>query len=103
MATQQLADIVEYVGNHFGKSIAIKSLDKITKKVDGLLRFPESGNYDKKLSNDKYTMRHITLAPNVIYYLTNDNALVVIAIAHTKQSPKTVRNMIKRSLKQYLR
>lgn len=101
MATQQLANIAEYVADNFGKNTAIKTIDKITKRIDGLLRFPESGTYDKKLSNNKYTMRHITLDPNVVYYLTSDNALIIIAIAHTKQSPNTVRKMIKQSLEQF--
>ena len=102
MATQQLADIAEYVADNFGRRTAIKTIDKITQKVNGLLRFPKSGSFDKKMSNDKYTMRHIILAPNVIYYIVSDNILVIIAIAHTKQSPQTVRNMIKKSLEHYL-
>ena len=59
MATQQLADIAEYVADNFGRKTAIKTIDKITKKVDGLLRFPESGTFDKRMPNGKYTMRHI--------------------------------------------
>ena len=103
MATQQLGNIVEYVESEFGRSIAVKTLDKINSKIIRLSHFPESGIFDRTMSDDKYTMRHIILDPNVIYYLLTDNVMIIIAIAHIKQSPSTVRNMIKNSLEQYMK
>ena len=99
MATQQLGNIVKYVESEFGRSIAVKTLDKINSKIIRLSHFPESGIFDRTMSDDKYTMRHIILDPNVIYYLLTDNVMIIITIAHIKQS----RNMIKNSLEQYMK
>ena len=59
MATQQLGNIVKYVESEFGRSIAVKTLDKINSKIIRLSHFPESGIFDRTMSDDKYTMRHI--------------------------------------------
>ena len=99
MATQQLGNIVKYVESEFGRSIAVKTLDKINSKIIRL----SHGIFDRTMSDDKYTMRHIILDPNVIYYLLTDNVMIIITIAHIKQSPITVRNMIKNSLEQYMK
>ena len=45
MATQQLGNIVKYVESEFGRSIAVKTLDKINSKIIRLSHFPESGIY----------------------------------------------------------
>ena len=39
MATQQLGNIVKYVESEFGRSIAVKTLDKINSKIIRLSHF----------------------------------------------------------------
>ena len=97
LAKLQLKEIVQYVADNFGERVSQKSLKKIVNKVYGLVLFPESGTYDKKLSTRNFTVRHITLHPNVIYYIT------IMAIAHEKQSPKTVSEMIFRFLEHHIK
>ena len=69
LAKQQLKDIGQYVADNFGERTANKSLERIVKKVNGLYVFPESGSFDKKYSTDSYTVRHLTIHPNVVYYI----------------------------------
>lgn len=40
-------------------------------------------------------------SPNVIYYLIDENRIVIAAMLHSKQSPETVRKTISEFLKQY--
>ena len=47
------------------------------------------------------TVRHLKLSPNVIYYLIDENRIVIAAMLHSKQSPETVRKTISEFLKQY--
>ena len=101
LASQQLVDIVEYVGDEYGKNTALKTLDKILSNVDGLLKFPESGRLDRAYSSDLYTVRHVSCGPNVIYYLVDGEMLQVIAIAHSKLSSQKVVAMMERFLEHY--
>lgn len=87
LAKQQLKDIGQYVADNFGERTANKSLERIVKKVNGLYVFPESGSFDKKYSTDSYTVRHLTIHPNVVYYIQFANQITIMAVAHEKQSP----------------
>ena len=75
LAKQQLKDIGQYVADNFGERTANKSLERIVKKVNGLYVFPESGSFDKKYSTDSYTVRHLTIHPNVVYYIRVSSSL----------------------------
>lgn len=46
-------------------------------------------------------MRHITLRPNVVYYIVMNEKITIMAIAHEKQSPQTISSMIFRFLEHY--
>ena len=77
LAKQQLKDIGQYVADNFGERTANKSLERIVKKVNGLYVFPESGSFDKKYSTDSYTVRHLTIHPNVVYYIQFANQITL--------------------------
>ena len=100
MALHQLDEILDKVQDDYGERIAYKTYDKIDKKVNGLLRFPESGTPDYKYSslttNNQVLIRHLLVYPNVIYYNVDGDVINIMLIAHTKQSPRTVINMIRR-------
>lgn len=94
LAKQQLKDIALYVAQHFGERIAISSLNRISEKVEKLYSFPESGIYDKKYSTDLYTVRHLILSSNVVYYIQTGNRITIMAVMHERQSPKTISDSI---------
>lgn len=100
MALHQLDEILDKVEADFGERIALKTYDKIDKKVSSLLRFPESGSPDYSYSSlatkDNILIRHLLIVPNVIYYNVDGETINIMLIAHTKQSPRTVTTMIKR-------
>lgn len=98
---QHLKDIAEYVANKFGQQTAIKTLEKIQKKANGLCKFPESGLLNRKYSTPEYTVHHVTIAPNVLYYMVYPDAIVIAVIVHTKQSPTTVDKILKNFLEHY--
>ena len=103
MALAQLGDVVEYVADNFGMRTAQNVYDKIDKKVQDLLKQPESGRYDGVKLSMKYPLRHLTIAPNILYYFVNEenDKLVVLAVVHSRQSPRTINSILKRSLEQY--
>lgn len=100
-AILNLKDIAEYVSDNFGDSVSLKSIRKIMKKVEGLKRFPESGVLDQAYSSESFSVHHITLAPNVIYYLLEKDAIVVMAVVHTKRSPQYVNKLLRDFLDHY--
>ena len=103
MALAQLGNVVEYAADNFGVRTAQSVFDKIDKKVQSLLRQPESGRYDGVKLSMKYPLRHLTIAPNVLYYFVNaeNDKLVILAVVHSSQSPRTINSILKRSLEQY--
>lgn len=103
MALEQLGDSMEYVADKFGKNVARKSYDKIKKRVQELAVFPESGRYDGMKFSLFYSLRHLTIAPNVVYYLIDEKRdfIVIMAVIHSCQSPQTVCEILERSLTLY--
>ena len=102
LALKQLDDILDYVEERFGSLTAIKTLEKINSKVNRLMLFPESGSpdfgYSTLTESDSILIRHLKIDPNVVYYNVDGDVINVMAIAHSKQSPKAVASMIKRFL-----
>ena len=86
LAYEHFLEILIYVENNFGMLTAQKTRQKIQDKVT--------------LFNN-ITVRHLKLSPNVIYYLIDENRIVIAAMLHSKQSPETVRKTISEFLKQY--
>ncbi len=102
-ALRHLGDIVQYVADNFGQTYALKSVERIQKKVESLRRFPESGVLDRRFSTKDYTVHHISLAPNVLYYVVFPEAVVIGIIVHTKRSPRYVNRLMKDFLEHYER
>ena len=100
MALSQLKDILIKVQEDYGMHTAQKTYDKIDSRVNSLLRFPEKGTPDYTYSSlsakSNVLIRHLLVAPNVIYYNVDGDTINIMLLSHTKQSPRTVRNMIKR-------
>lgn len=102
LALRQLDAILDYVEECFGSRTAIKTLEKINYKVNRLMLFPESGSpdfcYSTLAESESILIRHLKIDLNVVYYNVDGDVINVMAIAHSKQSPKTVSSMIKRFL-----
>lgn len=101
LAKQQLKDIGQYVADNFGERTANKSLERIVKKVIACMYFQKVVLFDKKYSTDSYTVRHLTIHPNVVYYIQFANQITIMAVAHEKQSPQTVSSMITRFIEHH--
>lgn len=56
---------------------------------------------DRRFSTKEYTVHHITLAPNVLYYVVYPNAVVIGIIVHTKRSQRYVNQLMKEFLEHY--
>lgn len=76
-------------------------MDKITSKVQGLLKFPESGRLDREYSTKTHVVRHVLAGPNIIYYFVDNDVIEVMLLAHCKMSNQKVVAMIKRFLEHY--
>lgn len=100
MALVQLDKILDKVQEDYGVITSRKVYDKIDSKIKRLLIFPNSGTpdfaYSSKAAKDNVLVRHLLVAPNVIYYNIDGEIINIMLIAHIKQSPKTVISMIKR-------
>jgi toxin ParE1/3/4 len=103
LATEHFARVLNYVEEYFGSSIAQKTYQTITAKVNQLAAFPQIGIPDFNLSSSikGLEVRHLIIAPNIVYYLIDHNEVVIVIIVHFKQSPDTVRGIISEFLKQY--
>ncbi len=94
-ASEQLKVVAEYVKENFGETTAKKSIRKILDKVNGLRLSPDMGVWDKKYSSDKIKVRHLNIGPNVVFYLVDEDEVVVISVMHYKQSPATMNSTIR--------
>ena len=103
LAVEQLADVLEYVEESFGTSVARKTYQRITEKVAQLMNYPQIGVFDAGLSSliEGVEVRHLILAPNVLYYLIDNNEIVIMAVVHSKQSPEFIRKRVLSFLEQY--
>ena len=100
LAKALLKAALEYVEEQFGAMVARQTLEKIDRKVRQLERNPEMGISDFQLSSEGIAVRHLIVHPNVVYYFKDENEIVIIAVMHSKQSPKTVRRIITKFLEQ---
>lgn len=103
MALRHMKEISQYVADNFGQKTAVNSLLRIQKKANALAMFPEQGVLEREYSTSEYTVHHINVDPNVIYYMVYPDAIVIGVIVHQKQSPKTVNSILRRFLEHYER
>lgn len=101
LALQDLTEMAEYVSENFGDRVAYTSVEKLQEKVSRLKLFPESGVLDRKLSSLDFSVHHLIVEPNVIYYLLETDRIVVMTILHTKRSTRFVNSVLKRFLEHY--
>lgn len=100
-ASKQLDKVLDYVEDQFGSNTSKKVLIEIDNRTKRLTRFPEASTIDYDLSDDDFTVRHILVLPNVIYYVIKDESIIIAAVMHSKQSPQTIRKAVKKALEQY--
>ena len=80
---------------------ARKVFDKFDANVNSLLRNPNRGILDSDLSDSQFTVRHLQLFPNVLYYVVKGDSIIISAVMHYKQSPQTVYKTVMQSLERY--
>ena len=82
LALQQLDEVVDYVEDNFGIITAQNTLDRILDGADQLTKYADHGIYDAKFTSlvakQKMVIRHLLIAPNRIYYLIDDNKVVIM-------------------------
>lgn len=101
LASKHLLEVAEYVEENFGARVAEEKVDLIIKRMNRLLLFPESGVLDREYSTEDFSVHHLNMYPNVIYYMLENDHLIVMSIFHNRQSPKTMRSILKRFLETY--
>lgn len=103
LAIEHLINILDYVDEHFGTLISQKTHQKILSKIDRLVDSPQMGilNNDFSLLAAGVEVRHLLIAPNVIYYIIDCDKIVISAVLHSHQSPDSVREVISQFLKEY--
>ena len=85
LAYEHFLEILIYVENNFGMLTAQKTRQKIQDKVNLLAKHPYIGIIDSDFSLfNNITVRHLKLSPNVIYYLIDENRIVIAAMLHFK-------------------
>ena len=100
-AQDQLKGVVQYVMDNFGVMTAKKSLCKILNDTDTLGKYPTKGIYDKKFSKNGIEVRHLNTGPNMVYYLIDENEVVILAVMHYRQSVNTINRAIRYAIGKY--
>lgn len=101
LASRQLNDVLDFVATEYGSITARKVFDKFDANVNSLLRNPNRGILDSDLSDSQFTVRHLQLFPNVLYYVVKGDSIIISAVMHYKQSPQTVYKTVRQSLERY--
>lgn len=100
-ASKQLDAVLDYVENEYGANTAKKTFEKIDASVSTLLKNQTRGVLDEDLSDAQFTVRHLQVFPNLIYYVVKGDFIIIAAVLHYRQSPQTVCKAIMRSLERY--
>ena len=101
LASRQMDGILDFVEAEYGSMTAKKVFEKFEANICSLQRYPNRGILDSDLSDSQYTVRHLQLFPNVLYYVVKGDFIIITAVMHYKQSPKTVYKTVMRSLESY--
>ena len=95
LAVDSLTAVIEYVSDNFGPIVAQKTTEKILSRINRLADYPEIGIPDFELSRHRGVMvRHLIMPPNLVYYLIDNDVVVIVVVAHSKQSPQTIRKLV---------
>lgn len=101
LASRQMDEILDFVEAEYGSMTAKKVLEKFDANLCSLQRNPNRGILDSDLSDSQFTVRHLQLFPNVLYYVVKGDSIIISAVMHYKQSPQTVYKTVMRSLERY--
>ena len=92
LALTQLDEVMDYVEEHFGLLTSQKVLHNILEKTDELAQYSTHGIYDARytswVAGQDMVIRHMLLVPNRVYYLIDDEHVVIMGIVHVKRSPQ---------------
>lgn len=91
--------VLEYVEDNFGENVARQTFHRITEKVEQLKYFPGIGVKDFELAESLgfgtgVEVRHLVLHPNIVYYMVDEDDIVIIAVVHAHQSQETIKNIV---------
>lgn len=100
-ASKQLNAVLDFVEDEYGTQTARKVAEKIDASVKSLLCNNSRGILDEDLSDTQFTVRHLQVFPNLVYFVVKDNFIIIVAIMHYRQSPQTIYKAIMRSLERY--
>ena len=86
LATDNFECVLNYVEEQFGISVAQKTYKTIISKINQLAAFPLIGIPDFDLSSfvEGGEVRYLISTPNIVYYLVDNNEVVIVAIVHSK-------------------
>lgn len=101
LASRQMDEILDFVEAEYGSMTAKKVLEKFDANVCSLQRNPNRGILDSDLSDSQFIVRHLQLFPSVLYYVVKGDFIIITAVMHYKQSPKTVYKTVMWSLERY--
>lgn len=90
IAENQLKDIFDYYAIEAGSRTAKRLINKIIKRVDILLSYPQSGQKEELLLNRVLEYRYLIEGNYKIIYSVQDNYIVISAIFDTRQNPTKI-------------
>lgn len=97
-AIENLFSLLERVEEMFGSSVSMNVRQKIMSHVNTLLSFPYIGVRDSRF----YTIeiRYLVNTPNIIFHTVSSDAIIIISILNTRQSPENIYQLLVDALKQ---
>jgi len=99
LAKETFAELLQFVEEHFNGKVARRVADSIVEYADLLGSFPRAGYVDEQLSTEETEVRLINCKRSAIYYVIENQTVIIVAIFDTRRNPSVIKEIILSFLK----
>ena len=94
LTQETLIDILLYIEEQFNTAISQRVANSVIEYTQLLESFPRIGILDKQLTTNEIEVRLINCKKNVIYYIINNQTIIIAAIFDTRRNPDVIKNIV---------
>ena len=94
LAKETLLEILQYIERDFGVFVSQSVYERIMNHVRLLASFPFIGRVDDVHVHLEKQVRYIVCEQSLVYYLIEEDVVLIIAVFDVRRSPQTVEHII---------
>lgn len=94
LARETFAEVLQFIEELFNRKVAQRAADSIIEYADMLGAFPRAGYVDDQLSAEETEVRLINCKKSVIYYIIENQTVIIVAIFDTRRNPAVIKDIV---------